>query len=178
MDDSKKHLSVNLKMPRVIVFFILIQVTIMIFAYYFTIKPNYLKLDPPFPDGVLARIEEEAIITWYNGMPAEPSSNSYVWRKTFLIGAFDCGDDLKSQEQILDYLDNWLLSEGWKRWTEVGSPCAHMEQEDFLERGKDYYPYVPEEVTSLSDTPAVCVAVWPLDNDNTWFYALLATSNK
>ena len=177
MDDGKSFFSINIKVSKIRIIALLVIVIFFGIFYFLVEKPYRLKLEPSFPQGVFTRTEEQSKITWYNGLPGYPASNSYVWRKYFLI-PHDCCANLQNQEQILTYLDDWLVKEGWVRWNEVGSPCSHLEQAEFLEGGKDYFPYVPRGTNSIMNSPAVCVAVWPADKNSKFYWALIATRNK
>jgi hypothetical protein len=137
-----------------------------------------ITLEPPFPDGVFTLIEENSTIIWYSGLPGVAVSKTLVWRKYYNVGLGDCCYGLQNQEEILAFLDKWLSEKGWIRWQEVGSPCAHLAETDFLERGRDYVPYVRTGVTSLMNSAAVCVAVWPTTPEASNFWVLIATRSK
>ncbi len=142
------------------------------FSMFLTEWPTYVKLVPSFPDCVYTRIEEKSTIQWYSGFPGNAGSETFVWRKYFLVNSRRCGTNLNSKDKIFSHLEQWLDEEGWYRWDELGSPCSHLREAGFLERGEDYVAYIPKGKTSLNNTPAVCLAVWPEGND---FWVLFAT---
>jgi hypothetical protein len=144
--------------------------------YYLTEWPHYIILEPPWPEHTFTNYEAKLTVEWYSGMPSYAASKDHVWRKQFIVG-LNCCEELSNRESILSYLDVWLSNQGWQQWTEVGNPCAHLWESEWLDRGTDYRAYVRRGTTSLTNAPAVCVAVWPF-NDEGAFYVLLAASDK
>lgn len=146
-----------------IVYWVLILVVgILIFL---TEWPIFIILEPEFLNCVYTQSEEKVTIQGYSGFPGHASSKTFAWRKYFLVSSFRCGEELNSKEIIFSHLEQWLDKEGWSRWDEIGSPCGYLREAEFLDRGEDYIAYIPKGETSLYDTPAVCVAVWPEGND-------------
>jgi hypothetical protein len=133
--------------------------------------------DPPFPKGVIVNYEETSTRTWYSGN--NPSSETYIWRKEFIVG-LNCCEELNSSEEILAFLEKWLLAKGWVHWKGTGDPCANMSETEFLDREISYVPYLPsgkgQRDLNLNNTPSVCVAVWPWTESS--FSVLLVTANK
>jgi hypothetical protein len=163
MNDENKLLSIKLEASKATVFVSAGLILFIGVISYFTVWPHYVMIEPPLPEGVFTSYEEKATLVWYSGSPGYPASKSFIWQKQFIVG-LNCCEDLNSREEIFTYLDSWLSEQGWKRWEEVGSPCSHLAEGEFLERGKDYGPYIPQGRTSLTNTPAVCVAVWPFSD--------------
>jgi hypothetical protein len=177
MSEKSKFFSINFLVSKVSVFAIISLAIFVGVAYLLIEKPFYLILEPPFPNGVFTLNEEKSRIIRYSGQHGYPASHSYVWRKYYDIFPAE-NPDLGDQGQILAYLDKWLVKEGWKRWEGVGSPCAFLAEGDFLVSGKDFFPYIQIGKTSLFDTPAICIAVWPADKASDNFLVLVATSNN
>lgn len=140
--------------------------------------PRYVILDdPPFPNGVFTSYEERSDLSWFSGQASSPSSSSKIWRKRFIVHIDECCEEWDSRDDIFTFLDDWLQEEKWETWEGTGSPCAHMMETGFLEQDKDFISYVPKGSKNIWDTPAVCVAVWPIYNDDS-FYVLITTSNN
>ena len=166
------YFTIHLKMSKILV--ILLSGAAVIFAvYYYTARPFPIVLDdPPFPEGVIINNEERSTRIWYSGN--NPSSKTYIWQKEYVVGLLCC-EELNSSEKIFSFLDEWMSIQGWVRWEEIGSPCANMNETDFLDSGTGFVSYVPKGTKTLWNSPSVCIAVWPLDDEV--FSVLLLTSD-
>lgn len=173
--DEKQFWHIDLKVPKVAIFLLLVFLIFSGTVFYFTEWPRPLVLsDPPFPDGRIVNYEEISMRDWFSGNSANGPAK-HIWRKEYILGLGNCCENLDTPEAIFAFLDEWMTSQGWVRWEEVGDPCSSMAETEFLERNAEYVPYVPVGTKSLLSSPSTCVAVWPWKED---IYAVLVVTAR
>jgi hypothetical protein len=158
------------RVPKWLVFpmgILLTCVLASVSLFFFLERPQYIELEAMPPNNQDWYYTETATQDWGTSRYFISRRETYIW---------GCGDCLMSWQSIIEYFDKSLTQEGWHLTTDGNNPCAFTPEANFLERGKGYLVYKRLGSQPYGDSPAVCIALWPLDTSSADSFPLVLSS--
>ena len=135
-------------------------------------QPEYIEVSIDFPGEKDWWYADRSIRTWDDG------PKYFIWRRETTVYKHS-PDNFDTQESVVDFIDEQLAENGWKRiyfsgWT----PCdSVLPESTFLERGNTYIEYKQKDWIEFEPaTPTLCLAVWPIENYD-GFNVVIMTEN-
>ncbi len=137
--------------------------------WFIELRPVYLELTPPPHESMIwLGYTERSIVNWDDG------GTYYLWRQEAICAKSECG----SKNDVLDYFDEWLESEGWRPFS-LYNPCRivipEMNLLEEVENGT--VVYWPSNTEDWNFSASVCLAIYDTSTEDAYWSIALGTTN-
>jgi len=123
-------------------------------------SPRYLSLNIPAPNARGWLYVSKGKYLW-----SDTGYVYYFWRAETVVYRDD--GQFSSKEQIFDYFDSYLLSDGWESYRGQLSCAWELPESSLLDSQTEVVeyqkPFVYEEYPTIQDV--ICAAVWEIDSE-------------